>query len=179
MNTRWKWLTDETWHWKGHVVDDTLADDIQMEMFDRSFDKGYSPTFLKVDATDEAYFDLPGMILQNRAERRIDVEGLVICIPSEDWEDVLAQVRLLPERALLAQPETKYYKLHGWRYAIVLTPAQRTSLIEQMEAQRAEAEVEGEADRRRFVEGMENLPGVYSAKAVAIKRALDGNKEAN
>ncbi len=178
MSTKWKWLTDETWHWKGHVVDDVLAHDIQMELFDRAFEAGHSPTFVMVDQTDYVYFDMPGMCLIERAHRDIDLDGLTIRIPSQDFEDIYAQVKLLPERTLLANPDLKYYKLHGWRFCIVLLASQRDALIEAMEAQRAAAEVEAAVDNGRFVKGLEGLP-VVSARAEMLKKAAAGNEGAN
>lgn len=177
MSTKWRWLTDETWYWKGHVVSDDLVHDIEMELHDRAVADGNDTcTFLIVDQTDEAHYDLPGMMMTTRKLRALDVEGLQLRIPSMDFEDILSTVRLLQERKL---PDGRpYYKLHGWRFCIVLTPAERQALIAAMEAQLADVEAEAEDDRRRFTEGLAGS-GMVSLRALKYEQAAKGNKGAN
>ncbi len=170
MSTKWKWLTDETWHWKGHVVSEDLVHPIEGELYDRGVADDAAPTFLIVDQTDEVCFDLPGMMMTTRKLRTIDLNGLNLVIPSADFESILAQVRLLELREVVAGDEKlPYYKLHGWRFCIVLSPTERTTLITAMEAQLAEVEVEAEDDRRRFAEGLKGIPGLVSARAHAYE----------
>jgi hypothetical protein len=177
----WKCLSDQTWHWKKHVVSDDLVHAIEGELYDRAVAEGVTTcTFVIEDQIDDCFFDLPGMCLQVRAMRRLDLKGLRIEIPSEDFADILAEVRLLPERSVGAGTETlTYYKLHGWRYCIVLSTAERKLLVEAMEAQAVEAEAEAEVDRQRFVKALEGMPNVVSARAEAIKKANAGNAGAN
>jgi hypothetical protein len=179
MSTKWKWLSDATYHWKGHVVNDDLVHVIEGDLYDRAKGAGHDSTFVIQDQTDEVYFDLPGMCLIERAHRTIDLDGLQLRIPSQDFETVLAQVRLLEERQATVGDETlTYYKLHGWRFCIVLSVAERERLIGEMECQREAAEVEGDADNQRFVKALDGLP-VVSARAEAIKRSVAGNEGAN
>lgn len=177
MSTKWRWLTDQSWRWKGHVVDADLVHEIEMDLHDRSGARGESPTFLIEDQVDEVCFDLPGMIWTGRSYRTIDVDGMNLKIPSQDFYEILAQVKLLPKRATPSGAD--YYKLHGWRFCVVFTHFQRLDLIKAMEEQMPAAEAEAEHDNKRFVEQLEGAPNVVSARAELIKKAQKGPEGMN
>jgi hypothetical protein len=173
-NKNWKALVDASYQWKPHVGLDYLLDGVEQDLQDR--DTGHEPNLHKENlpthktaGRNEIHMDLPGMLMLNRKVREVEVDGLFICMPSQDWTNLLARFKL--EKVRRFSDGTEYYKIHDRYYCLVLTVGQRNSLVAQMEAQKADADAEGEEDDRRFVEALDKVEGVISAKAEKIKAA--------
>jgi hypothetical protein len=166
--TKWKWLFDETLGWKGHVVPEGLALDLEWDLAQRR-DQVTDPIFTLTDHTDEAYFDLPGMMWNGRSDRHLEVDGLKIQIPSQDFFTIYAQLKTLPVRKF--KDERPYYKLHGWRYCIILTPAQRQIMITAMAEQADAAEAEAEKDLARFEEAIAQV-NAKAGREVLVSQKL-------
>jgi hypothetical protein len=195
----WIWLSERSHLWKGHQVCKDLANDVEADLASRmseiteSKDPDVQEYIRQVGATpiftqeprDVGWFEPHwGMALQNRATRQADCgDGLKLEVPSQDWFDTLALVKLLKVRALASGRD--YYKLHARHWCVVLTPIQRQAMIASMEAQLAEAEVEAERDNQRFLEGIKQINEqagrevVVSQRAVAIEQAQANKKTPN
>ncbi len=97
--------------------------------------------------------DLPGMIRLDRTYRYIEVDGLTIEIPSQDFASILYELKLKERRSFANG--TWYYKLTTRFFCVVFTQVQRDALIAGMEAQLEAAEVEAEADNQAFCEALD------------------------
>lgn len=193
---KWAWLKDHRHLWKAHVAHPSLVGDLQKDLDARvepEMGSHKNPEVREIarlgsdwdlDELEKTCFDMPGMCLQTRAIRTVDTgEGLAIDIPSQDWYDALAEVKLLKERKFASGKP--YYKMHAMRHCIVLTPGQRDAMIKDMERQLEEAEVEAEADNKRFAEGIRAINEragrtvVVSARAAKIEHAEKNKGNAN
>jgi len=189
-NANWKWLQDETHIWKAHVVSANLIPDLELELLERAETEAKeqgTPIFTTLSVKDNVVgLDLPGMIMKDRSIRTVDIDGLTLEMPSQDWESLLAEVKLLQKRVFASG--LGYYKIHAHFYCLVLTPEQRNIMIKAMEAQLAEAAVEGEADDKRFADGLRKLneelaekggAQIISARALAYDQAQVDQKGRN
>jgi hypothetical protein len=143
----WKRLKDESWQWKIHVVDEDMLHDLEQDLLQRENDE--YPIFV-AEPCNRTGIDLPGITMIDRRWRCVEIDGLKFEVPCQDWESILAMVRLADRRQFSNGRE--YYKINGRFHCVVLTPEQRKALIAGMEEQREEAVREGEEDDAVFAE---------------------------
>lgn len=172
--SKWIVLKDPTWTWKAHVVPEQLAEGIRRDFSERHPDVVAIAGNLQSLPLEggETWWDMPGMIWTGRTYRSVEVDGLKLVVPSQDWASAIFELKLREPRT--CPTGEKYVKLHHWAaHCVVLTPEQRDALVRAMEAQLGEAEREAEFDDREFARRIDeiNRDGVrvVSARAEAIK----------
>lgn len=181
--SNWRWVKDDSHKWKGHVVADSLEVQLIDDLVQR-VNEGEAPDFTTEPIAD-CFMDLPGMVWMGRTIMTVEVEGLKVEIPAQDWAIILDELKLREERTFAGSSATPYYKYHGWRWCLVLTPAQRRAMIQGMEAKLEEAQIVGDSDNRRFQEGINAIndklgrKGVVVARVEAMNEADKGKKGSN
>lgn len=166
MSTVWKWLADETWTFKGHVVCEDLLNDIEADLAGR----GLGGVFTSQVRKDPIMLDLPGMMMASRKMRQVDLDGLIVQIPSQDWRNIMNKIQLAEGRSEGSMAST-HYKIHAEVFCLVLTPAQRQSMLEQMWHQALDAEEEGAEDDARFAQAIREVNEKIGYKAIVSERA--------
>ena len=67
-------------------------------------------------------FDMGGMMAVNRPYEHVDIDGLNVDVPCEHLSLVLSRLQRLDLRRF--DDGARYYKLHHWNSATVMSPAQ-------------------------------------------------------
>lgn len=123
--TGWTWLTFFTA--VSHAVPDLLADEVIADLSRR----GVPLAKRKEIGPRGISFDLPGMVAVDRPLCSVRIGDLRIEIPSEDVVTILRHLRALSVRK---RPGGRpYYKLHGFRRSLVLTPEQYVVMVAALE----------------------------------------------
>jgi hypothetical protein len=146
--------------WKMHFVDVRLLSGLMEDSASRNH---ASPFY---EPVTKAWIDLPGMILQDRSIEEFSFDGITLEMPSEDFEHFRESLRDKKVREF--SDGRKYFKIHGWLHCVVFTPEQRDACLALMDARAEEARARGEADKKRFREGIAaiNKDGV---KVMSVK----------
>lgn len=178
---KWLYLLDPSWTWKTHVVPEALVEGLRQDFAARHPEcaDGFQEEPVPAEG---AFWDLPGMIWTGRSYREVEVDGLKLTVPSQDWASLVFELKLRTVRVFPTGEQ--YYKLHHWRNpCFVFTPAQRDALIAALEAQQDAADAEAEQDNKRFLAGIDeiNKDGVkvVSARAEMIREAQKGSAGKN
>jgi len=122
--TPWLWIKARGF--KGHFCTTELRDSLTVELLGRSV----SDALLDVRIVEEACIDLGGMWWMGNTHQRIEIGNMVIAVPTRDFEGVLHELREAPVRYF--QNDQPYYKVHGYWDCVVLTSAQKTTLLAAM-----------------------------------------------
>lgn len=111
----------------------------------------------RVDAlrSGALYIDHGGPMSAQRKYIFADVDGLKLAVPAAELAQFLRELKLAELRLTNDIP---YFKLHGYVHAIVLTPAQRDSLMASWEASMWEVRADALANKLRL-EAIVGNPG--------------------
>lgn len=85
-----------------------------------------------VEGAEVAFIDLPGMCMSDRPMEKVEIDGTVLEIPSQDFEYYRARLDRAPLRRFVSGRE--YFKIHGRSTCIVLSPEQKALMAERMDA---------------------------------------------
>jgi hypothetical protein len=120
-----------TWHWltweetDGVIADETLAPLIKRYYASRGFTPSHWRTGdLRID--DVCHFDFPGMVHVDRPYEVMEVAGLRLEIPSEDIGALHRKLEKAPPDELEG---VTFYGVLGFMRWLLLTPAQRDTLL--------------------------------------------------
>lgn len=130
-----KWIT--FFNGKSHLVCDDLANFVISDLENRGAGLRSSEEI----SGKEVAFDMPGMVCVDRPWENFSFMDVRLTIPSEDVASFMLDLERLPLRDFSQGDITiPYYKLHGFCKCIVLTPEQRSELINLLRARVAKAE---------------------------------------
>ena len=187
-------LRDKNHTWKAHVVSEELLPYLQRDLAER-YAADQNTTVGQSSGRDSPDFtvdpvlentvglDLPGMMMATRTLRTVVVDGLTVSIPSQDWSNILSNIKLEAVRKFSSGVE--YYKVHDRFYCLTLSIEQRNMLVEAMEAQSEVAEIEADADDSRLAEAINEINAkvgrklILNTKVEAINQAAEGKKGSN
>lgn len=83
------------------------------------------------EPADEAFIDMPGMIMADRSYQTLTLDELSVTVPSQDFP--LFHERLLHAKEEIISDGCSVIKLRGWLSGIVMTPEHRRQLLSSME----------------------------------------------
>lgn len=157
---------------KMQVVKKTMMPKLNQDMRNRKLETRPDDDISGIDMSNQCFvLDRPGMIMSDRTYQSINIDGLPLQIPSEDFEFFYDELQTLPERYF--EDGTKYYKIHGWIHAVVLSADQKDLLMKTMGEMLEEAKVLAKHDNDEFVRRMnkinENGQKIVSAKHELLK----------
>jgi len=130
------------------------------------------------EPTDEAFVDLPGMIMADRTHQELEFDGLMLTFPTTDFKYLLNELKEGLEEILVGG--VPCVKLRGWLTGLVITPDQRKRLVAQMEeilpAVVVAARREDEEFNRRLSSAQAKSPvQIMSARQERMKQ--EGDKD--
>lgn len=136
---------------KGHFVPVSLVPDIIADMQSRTDEREGAGELIKLKGVVDGGCDRPGMVMTDRPWETIKIDTFSLEFPTQDFEYFVEKLYSAPERK--APSGASYYKIHGWRHCVVLTPEMRDLVLEAMEEMLPEvqdraAEADKEFSRR-------------------------------
>ena len=109
----------------------------------------------KVEEVSEGAIDLPGIVMADRPWEVLEVCGLRLSIPSQDFEHFMAKLETAPERRFANG--AKYHKIHGWLQCVVFTPEQRETALRAMNKMLPEARKRCDDADKEFLKRMDKV----------------------
>ena len=182
MAKYWCRLIDYTFGVRMAVVQDNLVDDFEYDLTSKHPDAVFVCEPLE---TSSYFMDLAGPIWSERHVESIDVDGLKLEIPSQDYESILFGFKLATPKTL--SNGIQYYQLNNpsGPNCLVLTSEQRNHVIQVMEENLEAAKEQGNRDDLEFCERIKKLNEMMgyrvleSSRANAIDAASQGKKGSN
>lgn len=148
-----------------------------METYLKWISSGNTPS----EQTSHVLVDMPGMIMTDRTYQTIQLDGLSVEIPSQDFSILHKQLQETEEEIMPGGASV--FKLRGWLAGLVLTPDQRHDLLSKMDEMlpsvRLIAQKENEEFCRRMDEVNKGGARVVSARHIKLKKDGPGDDRPN
>ena len=148
---KWFWLMDNGGgdnYYKSHALPETLSAAIIDDLKSRGLGE------YTTKETEEFLIDMPGMCMVDRSYHTFEIDGVSIKMPSSEVDIFHEKLGRREERIADGKP---YYKLHGWRCCIVLTPSQKEQLLSEMTAALPECEAIESAENAEWNSRMDKI----------------------
>lgn len=130
------------------------------------------------EPTAKAFIDNRGMMMVDRTVQTLELDGLTIEIPSQDFSDFCYQLKFARSEHL--DDQTVVWKLRGWLCGLVLTGMLRHALLDLMEDRLPAVELIAQEENAEFLRRVDSMGGrVVSARAETIRRDGPGDKKPN
>jgi hypothetical protein len=155
-------LQDKLWAWvsmpgyKGHYCPKKLAAALAADLTQRrDRDHPECEGEFSIEAVEDGFIDLPGMCMVDRPIEKLKIDTFRLEIPSQDFGEFLWELAHVHKRVFADGQE--YYKFHGWRACVVVTPEQRDLLLQSMTDMLPQVKERAEAADREFSRRMDEI----------------------
>jgi hypothetical protein len=122
----------------------------------------------EVKSVTGGFFDLPGcFVSSNRKVFAVELDGLHLEMPCAQWEEIYTRLGELKEQHF--SNGTPYYELYGMFKCLVLTPAQRDSMLTQMQPRLKESRQIADQELTEMREALERINAKGGAQLASKK----------
>lgn len=143
----WSFLLFE--YYKPHFCSNELVTDLITDIGSRD------GPLIEVKSVNKGGADRPGMVLANRPWETIVLGEFKLEFPSQDFEYFMEELRSSSVREFISGK--KYYKIHGWRHCIVVTPEQRETILQTMNEMLPGVHTRCDEAEEKLIEAIERL----------------------
>jgi hypothetical protein len=110
----------------------------------------------EIKSVTSGFFDLPKcFVSEKRKVFSVDLEGLRLEMPCAQWAEIYGTLSDLEEQRF--SDGSPYYELYGMFKCVVLTPAQRNSMLAQMKPRLDEARLIRDQEQAEMRETLERI----------------------
>jgi hypothetical protein len=143
----WTFLLFE--YYKPHFCPNELITDLIIDIESRG------GPLIETKSVDKGGADRPGMVLMDRPWETIILDGFKLEFPSQDFEYFMEELKSSSMREFISGK--KYYKVHGWRHCIVVTPKQREIVLQAMDEMLPRVRARCEEAEEKLIEVIERI----------------------